>query len=59
MGVLRVVIRIGILWVISLVVAVAGMALGHRIVTATDRGEAARATPEATSAISVGDEPTR
>jgi hypothetical protein len=57
MGVLRFVIRIGILWVISLLVAVAGMELGHRIVMATDRREMARLPRETPSAVSVGDEP--
>jgi len=57
MRALRVVVRVGILWVASLAVAVAGMAIGHRIVIATDRDEIPTATQQTTSAVSVGSEP--
>ena len=57
MTALRVVVRVGILWVISLVVAVAGMEVGHRIVIATDRDEIPTATQQTTSAVSIDNEP--
>jgi hypothetical protein len=59
MGVLRFVVRIGIFWAVSLLIAVAGLELGHRVVMATDRGETTGATEGTTSAVSVGDAPPR
>ena len=37
MGALRAVTRMGILWLLSLAVAIAGMEAAHRLVAATDR----------------------
>jgi hypothetical protein len=37
MGALGAVTRVGILWLLSLAVAIAAMEAGHRIVVATDR----------------------
>ena len=56
MGALRVVVRIGILWVVSLLVSFGGMVAAHQIVIATDRHAAAPATRETASTIWVGDE---
>jgi len=57
MGVLRFVVRIGVAWVISLVVAVAAMELGHRFVVTMDQPAPATATEETPSAVSAADEP--
>jgi hypothetical protein len=57
MGALRVVVRIGILWVVSLLVSFTGMVVAHRIVIATERHEAAPAMRETASTVWVGDEP--
>jgi hypothetical protein len=51
MAVLGVVVRIGIFWAISVLVAVGAMELGHRIVAAMDREAAV--TRETRSAVSV------
>ena len=59
MGALRVVVRIGILWVASLLVSFAGMVVAHRIVMATDRRQAAPAMRETPSTVWVGDESAR
>ncbi len=56
MGALRVVVRIGILWVVSLLVSFGGMVAAHRIVIATDRHQAAPATRETASTVWVGDD---
>jgi len=56
MRVLRVVVRVGVLWVMSLLVAVAGMELGHRFVAATGRGETGPLTHGTTSAVSFREE---
>jgi hypothetical protein len=43
MGWLRVVIRVGVLWVASIVVAVVGLELAHRMTVAIARGTEAEA----------------
>jgi len=58
MKALRVVVRVGILWVVSLLVSVAGMAIGHRIVIATGGDDDMPAvTQPTTSAVSIGSDP--
>jgi len=57
MGALRVVVRIGILWVVSLLISFGGMVAAHQIVIATDRHDAAPAMRETPSTVWVGDEP--
>jgi hypothetical protein len=41
----RVVVGVGIAWLLSLVVTVAGLELAHRMVIATERGTTALARP--------------
>jgi len=56
MGWLRVVVRVGVLWLLSLVVAAAGMELARQIVLATDRARTGQATRSKVPAVFVGDE---
>jgi len=57
MGWLRVVIRVGVLWLLSIVVAVAGMELAHRVVLGIERGTTAVQGIEGkASAVSFRDE---
>ena len=53
---LRFMARVGVLWLMSLIVAVAAMELAHRMVLAIDRGATTEATEGEASAVSVGDE---
>jgi hypothetical protein len=52
----RFIARVGVLWLMSLVVAIAVMELGHRMVLSIDHVATPEATEEQASAVSVGDE---
>ena len=58
MGWLRVVVGVGLLWLLSIVVAVAGLELAHRTVLAKERAAAMQAAGEKASALSVRVRPT-
>ncbi|HXU01658.1 MAG TPA: hypothetical protein VN903_11735 [Polyangia bacterium] len=53
MGWLRLVIRVGALWLLSIVVSVAGMELAHRMILATEGATTAQANRETASAVSL------
>ena len=57
MGWLRVVIRVGVLWLLSIVVAVAGMEFAHRLILVSERRTTATLGIQgAASPVSVRDE---
>jgi hypothetical protein len=56
MGWLRVVIRVGVMWLLSIAVSFAGMELAHRMILASERGTTAHVSTQERSAVTVGDE---
>ena len=56
MGWLRAVIRVGALWLLSIVVTVAAMELAHRMILAGERGMTAHAVRRDAPAVSFRDE---
>jgi len=56
MGWLRLVLGVGIAWLVSIVIVVACLELAHRAVLATERDETAEPTAQKASAVSVRDQ---